>query len=115
MQQVFANSVQWHGETALLRKGGEAGTCEVVALPIAEDRALLALAASPPTATAAPPLFGADGDAIDLQADQLDVDVATGVAGAGGVRITASSCGPKMVSGRAPEISNFASAQSAWS
>jgi len=42
--------------------------------------ALLALAASPPTATAAPPLFGADGDAIDLQADQLDVDVATGVA-----------------------------------
>jgi PAS domain S-box-containing protein len=43
VQQVFANSVQWHGETAFLRKGGEAGTCEVVALPIAEDRALLSI------------------------------------------------------------------------
>ena len=41
VQQVFANNVQWHGETAFLRKGGEIGACEVVALPIARDRALL--------------------------------------------------------------------------
>ncbi len=43
VQQVFANNVQWHGETAFLRKGGEAGSCEVVALPLAEDRALLSI------------------------------------------------------------------------
>ena len=43
VQQVFANHVQWHGETAFLRKDGEAGSCAVVALPIAEDRALLSI------------------------------------------------------------------------
>ena len=43
VQQVFANNVQWHGETAFLRKGGETGSCEVVALPLAEDRALLSI------------------------------------------------------------------------
>src|SRR5205814_8175409 len=29
--------------TALLRKGGEAGSCEVVALPLGEERALLSM------------------------------------------------------------------------
>jgi len=38
----------------------------------------VALAASPPTADADPLLSG--GDSIDLQADQLEVDVATGAA-----------------------------------
>ncbi len=43
VQQVFASNAQWHGETAFLRKGGEAGTCEVVALPLGEDRTLLSM------------------------------------------------------------------------
>ena len=43
VQQVFANNVQWHGETAFLRKGGETGSCEIVALPLAEDRAVLSI------------------------------------------------------------------------
>ena len=43
VQQVFATNSQWHGETAFLRKGGEAGTCEVVALPLGENRTLLSM------------------------------------------------------------------------
>ncbi len=43
VQQVFANHSQWHGETAFLRRGGETGSCEVVALPVAEDRAMLSI------------------------------------------------------------------------
>jgi PAS domain S-box-containing protein len=43
VQQVFLNNSQWHGETAFLRKGGEAGSCEVVALPLGEERALLSM------------------------------------------------------------------------
>ena len=43
VQQVFANNTQWHGEAAFLRKGGEAGSCEVVALPLGEERALLSM------------------------------------------------------------------------
>jgi len=43
VQQVFTSNMQWHGETAFLRKGGEAGSCEVVALPLGEDRAMLSM------------------------------------------------------------------------
>ena len=43
VQQVFASNTQWHGETAFLRKGGETGSCEVVALPLGEERALLSM------------------------------------------------------------------------
>lgn len=43
VQQVFASNTQWHGETAFLRKGGESGSCEVVALPLGEERALLSM------------------------------------------------------------------------
>ncbi len=43
VQQVFVNNTQWHGETAFLRKGGETGACEVVALPLGEERTLLSI------------------------------------------------------------------------
>jgi PAS domain S-box-containing protein len=43
VQQVFASNTQWHGETAFLRKGGESRSCEVVALPLGEERALLSM------------------------------------------------------------------------
>ncbi len=43
VQQVFGNSTQWHGETAFVRKGGETGSCEVVALPLGEERVLLSM------------------------------------------------------------------------
>ncbi len=43
VQQVFLNNIQWHGEAAFLRKGGEVGSCEVVALPLGEERALLSM------------------------------------------------------------------------
>ena len=43
VQQVFASNMQWHGETAFLRRGGETGSCEVVALPIGDDRAMLSV------------------------------------------------------------------------
>jgi PAS domain S-box-containing protein len=43
VQQVFASNAQWHGETAFVRKSGEMGSCEVVALPIGESRTLLSM------------------------------------------------------------------------
>jgi PAS domain S-box-containing protein len=43
VQQVFASGQQWHGESAFLRKGGETGSCEVLAMPISENRVLLSI------------------------------------------------------------------------
>ncbi len=43
MQQVFSSEQQWHGETPFVRKGGEPGSCEVVALPLSENRTLLSV------------------------------------------------------------------------
>ena len=43
LQQVFGNNSQWHGQVPFVRKGGETGTCEVVAIPMAGNRALLSI------------------------------------------------------------------------
>jgi PAS domain S-box-containing protein len=43
MAQAFSNKSHWHGEVPFVRKDGEAGSCEVVAIPLAENRGLLSV------------------------------------------------------------------------
>jgi PAS domain S-box-containing protein len=43
LQQAFSNKSHWHGEVPFIRKSGDAGLCEAVVIPMADNRGMLSL------------------------------------------------------------------------